>query len=458
MKIVNAVVVLSAAGLLSIAQAGAVVSDVKVAQDPGTCQVAVDYTLSERAIVTVDFLTNGVSVGGARFRSVAGDVHKVVEAGARRILWRPDKDWPNVRLGKDVVFTAKVTAWAENTPPNYMVIRIDDAVQELPAEQRTTYYETAEALPFPGGVQDVLCLTDYLVFRKCPAANVTFRIGAITADCNLIECRPAHFVTLTNDFYIGVYEVTQQQYAYFAGTKQTAKPSYFTADWAMRPVENVSMVALRGYCNYDPNCTPENGKRKYWPESGHEILATETDGSQPSLSRLRLLTGKDFDLPTDAQHEFAARAGKPGVLPDGYALWDTVDGLNSQQRVGKYTRSQESPDITVMPSAVTPETPAAAGGTAVVGSYAPNDWGIYDMVGNVSEWCLDNWAVYASDDPEIDPVGPATPLDSDSSKIRLFRGGNWKENYGSCLIPRRWRDNALSGYSGVGFRLCLTLP
>jgi hypothetical protein len=138
MKIVNAVVVLSAAGLLSIAQAGAVVSDVKVVQDPNTCQVAVDYTLSERAIVTVDFLTNGVSVGGARFRSVAGDVHKVVEAGARRILWRPDKDWPNVRLGKDVVFTAKVTAWAENTPPNYMVIRIDDAVQELPAEQRTT--------------------------------------------------------------------------------------------------------------------------------------------------------------------------------------------------------------------------------------------------------------------------------------------------------------------------------
>jgi formylglycine-generating enzyme required for sulfatase activity len=111
-----------------------------------------------------------------------------------------------------------------------------------------------------------------------------------------------------------------------------------------------------------------------------------------------------------------------------------------------------------MPSAVTPDTPAAAGGTAVVGSYAPNDWGIYDMVGNVSEWCLDNWAVYASDDPEIDPVGPATPLDNNLSKLRLFRGGNWKENYGSCLIPRRWRDNVLSGYSGVGFRLCLTLP
>ena len=92
MKIVNAVVVLSAAGLLGVAKAGAVVSDVKVVQDPGTCQVAVDYALSERAIVTVDFLTNGVSVGGARFRSVAGDVHKVVEAGARHILWRPDKD------------------------------------------------------------------------------------------------------------------------------------------------------------------------------------------------------------------------------------------------------------------------------------------------------------------------------------------------------------------------------
>ena len=61
MKIVNAVVVLSAAGLLSIAQAGAVVSDVKVVQDPNTCLVAVDYALSERAIVTVDFLTNDLT-------------------------------------------------------------------------------------------------------------------------------------------------------------------------------------------------------------------------------------------------------------------------------------------------------------------------------------------------------------------------------------------------------------
>lgn len=458
MKIVNAVAALAVvASLNGVARAGAVVSDVKVVQDPGTCQVAVDYALSERAIVTVDFLTNGVSVGGARFRSVAGDVHKVVEAGARRILWRPEKDWPNVRLGKDIAFTAKVTAWSEKTPPDYMVIRIDDSVQELPAADRTAYYETAEALPFPGGVQDDLCKTDYLVFRKCPAANVTFRLGSLVTDCNLREARPAHYVTLTNDFYIGVYEVTQRQYEHFAGAQQTARPSYFTADYAMRPVEKVSVVALRGLCNYDPNFTPENGKRKYWPESGHEILSTEIDGAQPSLSRLRLLTGKDFDLPTDAQYEFAARAGKPGVLPDGHPLWDTVDGLGPKQRVGKYARSSISSDITVQPSAVTPETPAAAGGTAVVGSYAPNDWGIYDMVGNVNEWCLDNWGAY-TEEAQIDPLGPATPQDNVASKWRVYRGGTWKEDHGGCIIPRRYYTNALGGYNDLGFRLCLTLP
>ena len=108
----------------------------------------------DRALVALDIGPLGKLLepnGMLPFEDAVERFGEVVEAGARRILWRPEKDWPNVRLGKDVVFTAKVTAWAENTPPDYMVIRIDDAVQELPAEQRTTYYETAEALPFPGG-------------------------------------------------------------------------------------------------------------------------------------------------------------------------------------------------------------------------------------------------------------------------------------------------------------------
>ena len=149
----------------------------------------------------------------------------------------------------------------------------------------------------------------------------------------------------------------------------------------MRPVENVSMVTLRGWCNYDANATPENGKRKYWPECGHDILENDS-GTSNALWRVRAITGQMFDLPTDAQWEFAARAGKGGVIPDGTGLWDKVDGLSGAERMIKYARCTNSGDISVASSVAIATTPPDQGGTAKVGSYEPNAWGIYDMGGN----------------------------------------------------------------------------
>lgn len=441
------------ASAVSCAMAQPVVDNVVMQQAEGSCMVTVGYSLSEKAIVTVDFLTNGVSIGGAQFNNVAGDVHKVVEAGSRKIFWRPEKSWPNVRL-RDVPITAKVTAWAQNTPPNYMLIRIDAETSHLSAEQRTTYYETADALPFPGGVKNDLCKTDYLVFRKCPAANVTFRLGTNSKEYNDSAKWIGHLVTLTNDFYIGVYEVTQRQYEYFGTTKP--RPSYFTEDYAMRPVENVSMVTLRGWCNYDANATPENGKRKYWPESGHDILENDS-GTSNALWRVRAITGQMFDLPTDAQWEFAARAGKGGVIPDGTGLWDNVDGLTGKQRMIKYARCTNSGDISVASSVAIATTPPDQGGTAKVGSYEPNAWGIYDMGGNVFEWCLDYWWQFTTD-PLMDPPGPATPKNGETSKNRVARGGAWNNSYDQVTINYREAKNGLGGSKIVGFRLCLTLP
>lgn len=427
-----------------------VVEDVVFRQEAGSCMVTVDYTLNERSIVTVDFLTNGVSIGGANFNNVAGDVHKVVDAGPRKIFWRPEKSWPNMRLG-NVPIKAKVTAWATNTPPDYMMIRIDPGTAHLPAEQRTTYYETGDAIPFPGGVTNDLCKTDYLVFRKCPAANVTFRRGTTSQEYNNSARWVGHLVTLTNDFYIGVYEVTQRQYSHFGTTKPL--PSFFTADHETRPVEKVSVVDLRGWCNYDPNSNPENGKRKYWPESGHEILENDS-GTSNALWRVRAITGQMFDLPTDAQWEFAAHAGKGGVVPDGLGLWEQPDGIHYTVRVGRYSRSSSSYDITVVATDAVSATPPEQGGTAKVGSYEPNAWGIYDMTGNVFEWCLDNSAGFTTD-PLIDPAGPATPVDS---KFRVVRGGAWNVDYTQSTINYREGKNALSSFNNVGFRLCLTLP
>lgn len=451
-----------------------VVSDVAIRQDAGSCLVTVDYKLSETAIVTVDFLTNGVSIGGANFYNVAGDVHKVVAVGdgegdtVRKIWWRADKSWSNVRLPRKQQVTARVTAWATNTPPNYMVIHIDKAVQDLPASERTAYYETADALPFPGGVTNDLCKTDYLVLRKCPAANVKFRCGSASGESNVSEAKPPHYVTLTNDFYIGVYEMTQGQYEHLdvklkyqdsdKVVHETKNPSYFTADHRMRPVENIGMNHLRGWPTYDEKCTIESGKRKYWPECGHEILEEDGSGTESNvLWRIREITGQKFDLPTDAQWEFAARAGVGGVLPDGKGgVWN---GGNFDARAARFSRCE----LTASTDNVTATTPPSEGGTAIVGSYEPNAWGIYDMTGNVEEMCLDNfvnynWTNYFSAVSYVDPAGPGTLDVTQKGKFRVKRGGSWKTYRSFAILPQRNGFNPLAQSNDIGFRLCLTLP
>ena len=461
----SASILCAALGAALCASAQPVVSDVTIQQDVSSCMVTVEYKLSETAIVTVDFLTNGVSVGGARYNNVAGDVHKVVEVGdgesgeTHRMWWRPEKSWPNMLLPRNLPVTARVTAWATNTPPNYMVIHIDKAVQNIPAADRTTYYETADALPFPGGVTNDLCKTDYLVFRKCPAANVKFRCGKAEGECNVSEAAPPHYVTLTNDFYIGVYEMTQGQYEHFGVVHNNlgSRPSFFTAEYKMRPVENIGMDQLRGYPTYSTNEmeSVESGKRKYWPNCGHEIVQKDAPGVDVNaLWRIREITGQKFDLPTDAQWEFAARAGVGGVLPDGKGVW--TDTLN---RVARYSRCEAS----ASPEGVTATTPPSVGGTAIVGSYEPNAWGIYDMTGNVEEMCLDkfvmyNYTNYFSGCSYVDPAGPSLQRIHDDGKFRVKRGGSWKTDRHFAIVPQRLSFNSLGKSNDIGFRLCLTLP
>ena len=96
------------------------------------------------------------------------------------------------------------------------------------------------------------------------------------------------------------------------------------------------------------------------------------------------------------------------------------------------------------------------GGTAVVGSYLPNEWGIYDMCGNVAECCLDNWQSTIPAESVIDPVGPLT-----TGQTRVVRGGSWKDEPQNCLTSSRMvpQSNVVNyGFNYVGFRLCVIIP
>lgn len=361
--------------------AAPMVSNVTMSQD-AMRTVTIGYELTgEPGIVTVDIQTNGVSIGGCYLTYFAGDVNRVVQPGMKTITWKPLKAWPDNKVTENV--QAVVTAWATNAPPDYMVV-------SLVAERTVRFYTSEDAVPF--GVTNDLYKTDEMVLRKCPAANVEWRMGSPVTPMELgrdAASEVPHYVTLGEDFYIGVYEVTQRQYERVRGVRS----GFFTVEYETRPADSVSYNAIRGAASggFD------------WPSNGHAVSGSSFMG------QLRSFSGLDgFDLPTDAQWEFACRAGCGGALYNGSATNEVVLKTFARYRAsGGFINGSTNPS-----SSCTPDN-----GTAKVGSYLKNDWGIYDMLGNVYEWCLD-WY-------QESPLGYDVSTGPESGTERVRRGGSW---------------------------------
>ena len=392
------------------------VSNVTMSQDASR-MVTIGYTLSgEPGIVTVDIQTNGVSIGGQHLTYFAGDVNRLVQPGARTATWMPLKAWPDNKVTENV--QAVVSAWATNAPPNYMVV-------SLTAENTVRFYANAESVPF--GITNDLYKTDEVVLRKCPAANVEWRMGspATPAEKGRTAARETpHYVTLGEDFYIGVYPVTQRQYQRVKGSR----PSNFNldADYMTRPVEKVSYEDIRGATSGHD-----------WPSDGHVV------GESSFMGVLRSFSGVDgFDLPTDAQWEFACRAGCGAALYNGQELENETESailkaLARYRYSGGFADNGQS-----APSA----SCTAENGTAKVGSYEANDWGIYDMLGNVFEWCLD-WY-------QESPVGFDASTGPTSGMDRVRRGGSWYTAAAkNCRCAYRTSLAPGTVDNSVGFRL-----
>ena len=211
-------------------------------------------------------------------------------------------------------------------------------------------------------------------------------------------------VTITKPFYIGIFEMTQKQYQLVTG----GNPSRCSGD--TRPVEKVGYNDIRG---------SSNGAG--WPISS----AVDSDSF---IGRLRTKTGLNFDLPTEAQWEYACRAGTTTTYywgdsyNDNYAWYKTNSG-----------------DV-----------------THIVGTKKANAWGLYDMSGNVSEWCLD-W--YGTLEYGTDPGGPFLGCSQ-----RVLRGGTWMDYPKDCTsfvrVGKAPTGSPIIGeytLSENGFRLVRTL-
>ena len=413
------------------------ISNVRLEQNSISRRVTVRYDLDEAAVVTMDVLTNGVSIGGANIQNVMGDCFKKVAAGNDHIVWwDPYLSWPDHKFGAGVV-SVRMTAWALDNTPDYMVVDVSSAAQ--PDTQ--TYYPSAEFLP-GGLLSNQNYRTTKLVMRKIMAKDVEWTMGSTTLETQRNATREAtHQVTLTNNYYIGVFPVTQTQWDLIQPSRSA--PSYYNnaADRAMRPVEQVCYNEIRNAANSTTANTAYD-----WP----------ADPNPSSfLGKLRTKTGIDFDLPSEAQWEFAARAG------NGDTKWGDGSGiLNSDadanlDKLGRYQRN--GGQVLSGSSYANPaQSCGATNGTAIVGSYAPNDWGLYDTAGNVWEWCLD-W--YADDitahggKVNIDPATPANTVSGASGANRVSRGGSWFYAAGICRPAFRSRDPPSNRLSYTGFRV-----
>ena len=396
---------------------------VTMTQDPSTRLVTINYEIEgEPAIVTVDICTNGVSIGGENLRYFAGDVNRKVSVDSHTCTWRPDKAWPGHLITNGSV-SAVVTAWATNAPPPYMVV-------SLTVKDDITFYADAGSLP--GGVTNDVYKTECLVLRHIPAANVRWRMGSPEDEWKRTANEKSHYVTLANDFYLGVYEVTQRQYELMTGKR----PSYFTNDvyYATRPVEMVLPRDLRG-------------SSADWPTTGHVVDGSSFFGKL----RAQVSDAVAFDLPLEAQWEFACRAGTTSALYTGKELEADCDTSSPNlQEIARFKQTQAAEELTTTPtSGISYEDTTR--GTAKVGSYRENGYGLYDMIGNVLEWCLDYWCADVS---EINPETGASEATSTTTLKRVKRGGCYAHSPQRLRSAYRIDGDYNKTRASDGFRVC----
>jgi hypothetical protein len=152
------------------------------------------------------------------------------------------------------------------------------------------------------------------------------------------------------------------------------------------------------------------------------VESVSWDDCQEFIKKLNQLTGKTYRLPTEAEWEYAARGGKKSK---GYQY----AGGNSIKEVAWYNGN-------------------TGYGTHPVGQKQPNELGLYDMSGNVWEWCQDWYDSYASSS-QTNPTGPT------SGSYRVLRGGSWDYGVGECRVSNREASNPSFRSGGRGFRLVL---
>ena len=413
---VLAVTIIAAASMSLSARANALVDNVTIMQGwPFTRNVIINYTLTSTSadpVIGVKFYgttdngetTFDLSEYGTISKDGADGVIKTV--GAHKTLWTPnDSFYDTITDG----FKVKVEA----VEMLYMVL-------DLSGGTSASSYPVSYLADVPEGGWTSEYKTTKLVLRKIEPG--TFTMGSPSGELGRgATTEEQHQVTLTKAFYIGVFEATQKQYRLVTGSNPSGY-KHDGNDIDDNAVESVTYDDLRG-----------SGAN--WP-AGTGVLGSTF------LGQLRIKTGLRFDLPTDAQWEYACRAETTTALNSGKNLSDTTACAEAAE-VGRYNANRDDGKGKYYNSVCT------------VGSYLPNAWGLYDMHGNVWEWCLDYLQLNLGTAAVTDPKGPESG--SSYNGYRVLRSGCWSSNASDLRSARRTGSASSSGNQVNGFRVALTL-
>lgn len=363
-------------------------------------KVIINYTvsnLSEPEYINFYFTTdNGESSYELReYGTLTGDVGPISENGSYKVYWVPTDETLYSVKGKMKI---GVDVYEPEPIPLYMVVNLSDGavsyLDEVPSGGWTDEYKTSK-----------------MVFKYIQGGS--FSMGSPAGEVGRIGSKEyQHTVTLTKDCYVGVFEVTQAQYKAITGANPSQHQIPGSDMFDKCPVDQVSYDMIRG-----------SSSGAGWPGS-----SAVDSGS--FLGVLRNRSGLSFDLPTEAQWEYACRATTTTALNSGKNLEDEYESENLNEVGWNMYNCSATKDVGLLP---------------------PNSWGLYDMHGNICEWTLDWYQANLGTEAVTDPVGPST------GSRRVLRSGCYGDEALDCRsAARREADSNLANYFN-GFRLFLTL-
>lgn len=358
------------------------VSNVTLTQDAAR-RICVSYSLSEPAIVSAEFFADGVSIGDEPLRiGLSGDIFTPVGAGDHSFVWRPRKAWPGHTAS---AFSVQLTPIALAAAPVWMVVDLKNG--------GTRYYERESQL-IGGSHSNAAYKTTHILLKRMRAAGIPWRMGGLLGLASQGRqggrWQNPHLVTLSEDFYCAVYELTQAQARLFYADLPEQK---WSGD--LLPAHNLSYEDLRG-----------SSESANWPTDGGEV----DDGTL--LKSLRDISKQPIDLLTEAQWHFACGdAEEPRRVAGGG--WTIGNGQTLMDKLGWTSENSDSSVHDVGGKAATPT-------------------GLYDMNGNGGELVLDWCETVMSPESVVDPTGPESQSVASGQATIGKYDGSGTESVGRC--------------------------